>query len=86
MLFRSSGCNNLTEVTISQNVTKIGTTAFQGCSNLKKINIPDNLTKIDEYAFDGCDNLTSIIWKDIEYKSIADFSDAFENAGNTFYW
>ena len=44
---------------MGNNVTTIGTYAFQGCSKLTEITLPDVLTAIPEYAF-GNTGLTSI--------------------------
>ena len=49
----------ITEYTIPNNVTKIGSHAFDGCS-LTSITIPDSVTAIGDYAFEGCNSLTSI--------------------------
>jgi len=54
-----SGCR-LTNVTISNNVASIGTSAFLSCVNLKSIIIPNNVTFISNNAFSDCTSLTSI--------------------------
>lgn len=48
-------------VTIPENVTKIGEYAFLGCKNLKSVTVPGNVREIDESAFSDCKNLTSVI-------------------------
>lgn len=50
----------LKEVTISQNVSKIGNSAFEGCTNLKKVTLKEGLITIGDKAFKGCSSLTSI--------------------------
>jgi hypothetical protein len=57
-LFHS--CNNLTEITIPNNVYKIEYSAFAYCSSLITITIPDSVTSIGNYAFANCKNLKSI--------------------------
>lgn len=51
---------NLTEIKISDGITKIGDDAFCGCELLKNITIPKSVTRICPYAFDGCKSLQSI--------------------------
>ena len=50
----------LTEYTIPDNITSIGSGAFQECSKLTTITIPDSVTSIGRVAFWGCRSLTSI--------------------------
>ena len=52
--------NILTELTIPEGVTKIGSHAFEKCKNLTKVIIPDSVTSIGESAFQGCSSLTGI--------------------------
>ena len=47
-------------VEIGNNVTTIGTYAFQNCNSLTSITIPDGVTSIGTYAFNACYSLTSI--------------------------
>ncbi len=53
-------CNNLTSVTISNNVTSIGYNAFSACSRLTSLVIPNSVTYIEHHAFQQS-GLTSII-------------------------
>ena len=50
----------LTEFTIPDDFTEIGTSAFSQCFALVSINIPNSVTMIGEDAFDDCTSLTSI--------------------------
>ena len=52
--------DDLTSITIPNNITKIGGFAFCRCKNLTSVAIPDSVTGIDEVAFSECDSLTSI--------------------------
>ena len=53
-------CDNLTSITIPDNVTRINEYAFYDCNNLTNITIPDSVTSIGRYAFYNCRNLTSV--------------------------
>ena len=50
----------ITELTIPDDVTMIGNNAFCGCTNLTFLTIPDNITAIGNAAFYGCTGLTSV--------------------------
>ena len=52
-------CCNLTNVTIPDSVTSIGSGAF-GITSLTSVTIPDSVTSIDTSAFSGCTSLTEI--------------------------
>ena len=53
-------CNNITNITLSNNITKIGNEAFSGCNKLTSITIPDNVISIGDYAFSNCSSLENI--------------------------
>ena len=53
------GCG-LTEYTIPNSVTSIGSSAFSGCSNLASVTIGNCVTSIGESAFTSCNSLTSV--------------------------
>ncbi len=61
-LFYVSDSNkpNIISVTIGNNVTSIGNSAFYNCSSLTSITIPESVTSIDNSAFYGCTGLTSV--------------------------
>ena len=44
------GCTNLSQCTLSDNITTIGYEAFYGCSNLS-VNIPNRISSINSFAF-----------------------------------
>ena len=52
--------HSITNVYISQGVTKIGSYAFWDHRNMKRIDIPNSVYCIDNHAFAGCSNLTSV--------------------------
>ncbi len=52
-----SKCGEITNIVLSENVTKINSCAFEYCSNLSNIVIPKSVTSIGYRAFDGCENL-----------------------------
>ena len=50
-------CNNLTSITLPENLTSIGDSAFAYCGNLRSIAIPEGVTSIGYGAFEGCTKL-----------------------------
>ncbi len=59
-LIDDSKNEEITEITIPGDVTKINGYAFKGCRYLKKIIMHDNVEEIGMGAFSGCRGLTSI--------------------------
>ncbi len=53
-----SGLDDLSSVSISDNVTSIGNRAFSGCESLKTINIGNNVESIGNFAFLSCNSIT----------------------------
>ncbi len=53
-------CTGLTTVTTGQNLSKVGSYAFQGCSALTTIGDLSGVTTIGNNAFEGCSSLTSV--------------------------
>ena len=54
-------CTGLTNVTIPNSVTSIGSGAFANCEGLKSVTIPNSVTSIGAGAFGGCHGLTNVI-------------------------
>ncbi|MBR0161133.1 MAG: leucine-rich repeat protein [Oscillospiraceae bacterium] len=59
--FAFFGCNNLTAVTLPNEIRNIDEYAFQNCTSLTEISLPDGVTGIGSYAFSGCSNLESVM-------------------------
>ena len=51
---------SVTEVTLPEGLTKIGTYAFDACTKLAAINLPESVTAIGGYAFYACAVLAAI--------------------------
>ena len=54
------GCSNLSNVDISDRVSRIADSAFYQCSSLTSIVIPDTVKSIGKYAFSWCKNLKEV--------------------------
>ena len=69
-IYGSRGTNNyhnrgrIRKVEIGDNVTRIGTYAFNNCYCLMSITIPNNITSIEDYAFQYCYSLMSLTISD----------------------
>ena len=48
-----AGCSFLREITIPENVTRIGAAAFYGCTSLTTITIPESVNWIGSQAFEN---------------------------------
>ncbi len=48
------GCCGLSEVTLPEELERIGAAAFRGCAELTSITIPDNVTSVADNAFEDC--------------------------------
>ena len=57
-------CNKITNLTIPDSITSIGSYAFENCKSLTSITIPDSVISIGQAAFEYCTGLTSIIIPD----------------------
>ena len=56
-----TGCANLTEIVLPQDMLVIPNNLFEGCSSLKSVSIPESINKIGMYAFNGCSALKEIV-------------------------
>ncbi len=53
-------CTGLTNVTLPDDLTAIGSYAFFNCTGLKSITIPERVNEINNAAFKGCTSLTDV--------------------------
>lgn len=54
-------CDSLTDITIPDSVTTLGSYLFSNCKALKNVNLPAALTVLDNYVFASCNSLHEII-------------------------
>ena len=66
-------CDTISDITIPNSVTSIGTFAFAYCSNLTSVTIPDSVTSIADFAFSDCYSLVSVTIPD-SVTSIGDYA------------
>jgi len=76
-----SGCNEINNIIIPDNIDKIPESTFADCIGLKKVSLHENLCEIGDKAFFGCENLDFIIIPD-SVVSIGD--DAFTGTDKQF--
>lgn len=78
-----NGFNYVKNITISENITSIGKSAFKNCVNLESVTVRvgeartnpvSNVVKVGEYAFEGCAKLNGF-----------DFSSLVEIGESAFY-
>lgn len=66
-------CKGLTEVTLSESVTKIPLGAFEDCCSLETVNAP-NVDIVCEQAFYGCKNLETFDFSKLQSVELAAFA------------
>ena len=72
-----SGCSKLTNVRLSNSISKINGGTFEDCTSLKRLTLPSSLPSIEYGAFYNCTNLTQITIPDtVTYIVAAGFSDS----------
>ena len=54
------GCNKLVSITIPENITDLGVSAFSGCSSLTSVVLPSGITTIGYNTFKDCSSLGSV--------------------------
>ena len=55
-----SNCKYLTNVTMPNTVTEVGSYAFSNCTNLSSVNLSSNINEISDHTFSGCTSLNNI--------------------------
>jgi hypothetical protein len=81
--FEFKGCTALSAVTIlANNISKLGSSAFNGCTGLTAFAIPSSVTSIGESAFSGCTSITELNINESETE-LTIGSDAFSNVKPT---
>ena len=80
------GKTSLTQLTIGNSVTSIGSWAFSRCSGLTSVTIPNSVTTIGNYAFNGCTAIKEITIEDgDETLSMGYNYDSYSNGKGLFY-
>lgn len=55
-----SGCSNLEQITLPNNITCLGSSMFSWCTSLQSITIPNSVLSVENAAFTRCTALTSL--------------------------
>lgn len=55
-----ANCENLSDITFSENLKSINNGAFQYCTNLQKIIVPNSVKELGRFVFEGCSGLKSV--------------------------
>lgn len=76
-----SGCNSLTDITLTDGPKTIYMAAFADCTSLKTIDLPQSVNRIDPVAFKGCSLDTLIIRGVLDRNFLSERS--FEGMGNS---
>ena len=58
--YNFSGCTNLVNVVLSDNLSIIGGRTFESCTKLKTVTLPANLKTMNFYAFFSCTSLETV--------------------------
>lgn len=53
--------DQITRLSLPEDLTRIGTRAFAECTSLSSVNIPGDVQIIDDYAFMGCTSMTMLV-------------------------
>ena len=77
-------CTNITNVILSEGISKIDFFAFRGCSSLTSISIPASVTDIETQAFLNCASLTNVIFAENSNLSYVG-SNVFKDCNNLNY-
>ena len=75
-----SGCENIEELILPEDLTKIGTQAFQNCTKLTTLEIPAAVTFIGGQAFKNCGNLKTLHMRAVSPPKHSETPYSFEGA------
>lgn len=80
-----SGCKELKQIELSDNICGIGYYAFYGCEKLQTVKISKNVTRIGKSAFENCSALQSLVYtgEKENWESIDKHSD-WRKGSNSF--
>ncbi|MDR1597635.1 MAG: leucine-rich repeat domain-containing protein [Holosporales bacterium] len=74
-------CKNLTDLTLSSRLTKIGDSAFRG-TGIPRVDIPGSVAEIEPFAFCDCSELKEVILNEgLRVIGFCAFSGTFSNGG-----
>ena len=71
---------SIVSISLSDEVTGIGSYAFAGCSNIEEISVSESVTGVGDNAFLGCDSLTKIYYAGTK-EAWAEFGQSVVPAG-----
>lgn len=56
-------CTKITDLSIPEGYTKVGSNAFNDCDELRTVTLPKSVIEIESYAFAYCDKLNTITFR-----------------------
>lgn len=74
-----ANCENITSITLPENITTIADYSFYNCKKLQEINITDTVESIGEEAFYNCINIENVYIDDVANWCGISFADYYSN-------